>query len=266
MSPRVDRLPLTMLPLHGGVTPCVIVCGDPKRATKVSSFFDDPRQLSENREYRSYVGRYKGTPITVCSHGIGAPGASIAFEELIRAGAKRIIRVGTCGSLQRNIVTGHIVVVTAAVDCTGYAKEVVPAGFPAVADCDLTLSLKKAAEGKQHVHTGIVVTRDCFYRGIEMDIPGTPSYPILSQANVLAVEMECSALFIVGTLRKIQTASILTVDGNVLEQRESMDAYRPHAPLVAQTTEATIQIALDALVSMEGGVSNSHPPPVPGFS
>lgn len=240
-----EILPVTGLTV-GSVSADVLVCGDPGRATKIAGYLTNSTLLSDRREYRIYKGLHGQMSITVCSHGIGAPGASIAFEELISAGAKRIIRIGTCGGLQDGIVSGHLVVVTAAVQNTGYGREMVPAGYPAVADPRLTIALQDAAEAKDYPHTsGVVLTRDAFYGGVGGR--AVPNYAVMSEANVQAVEMECAALFIVGSLRAIRTASILAVDGNVLNSAETMDSYKPHQKIVATAVEAAIEIGLSAL-------------------
>ena len=54
--------------------------------------------LRRNREYHSLIGRYGDTTIAVVSHGVGSAGAGVCFEELCRAGAKRIVRVGSAGA------------------------------------------------------------------------------------------------------------------------------------------------------------------------
>lgn len=239
------RLPLTGLAV-GTVSPGVLVCGDPGRATKVAACLAQAELLSEQREYRAYRGEYQGSPVTVCSHGIGAPGAAIAFEELIAAGARRLIRVGTCGSLQPDIDAGALIIATAAVQHTGYGRETAPAGYPAVADLDLTQALRQAAsEAGQPFRSGIVLSRDNFYAGVP--VADRPDYQAVSAARVLGVEMECAALFIVGSLRGVQTAAILAVDGNVLAAGESMDSYAPQRAVVAEAVEAGIAVALRAL-------------------
>jgi uridine phosphorylase len=239
-------LPLTGLPVSG-IAPSVIVCGDPARADKTAAYLSEATRLSERREYRAYQGDFDGLPVTVCSHGVGAPGAAIAFEELIVAGARRIVRIGTCGALQPEILSGQLIIATAAVQNTGYGHETVPLGYPAVADLDLTLALRRlAAHQPPAWSSGLVVSRDNFYQGVA--VAGAPDYTVLSQANVLAVEMECAALFIVGALRQVATAAILAVDGNLVGQgRESIENYRPHQENVAAAVEAAIQIALGAL-------------------
>ncbi|UCC53805.1 MAG: hypothetical protein JSV68_07480, partial [Anaerolineaceae bacterium] len=71
--------------------------------------------------------------------------------------------------------------------------------------------------------------------------------------KVLAVELECAALFIIGSLRGVQTAAILAVDGNLLEAEESMETYAPHGDVVRTAVDAEIRIALNALKYLEPG-------------
>jgi uridine phosphorylase len=245
-----DNLPITGLPV-GRVPEAVIVCGDPGRASKTADLLENAILLSENREYRCYTGRFNNKEVAVCSHGIGAPGAAIAFEELIAAGATRLLRAGTCGGLQPGIKSGDMVVVTAAVDSTGYGRETVPPGYPAAADPGLTLALmQKAKETGQNIYSGPVLTRDNFYRGV--DVAGHLDYQLMSEANVQAVEMECAALFVVGSLRKVQTAAILVVDGNVLSAgSEMMESYDPGHEKVKQAVEAALLIALRTLTTYD---------------
>lgn len=245
----ITRLPSTSLPA-GGVSHRVIVCGDPARADRIAERLDGAALLSHKREYRAHGGTYAGAPVTVCSHGIGAPGAAIAFEELIVAGGQTIIRVGTCGGLQPDIQAGALIVATAAVQNTGYGRESVPDGYPAVADPALALALQRAAlAAGHHVQTGIVLSQDSFYPGVAA--PARTNYRVMSQAHVLAVEMECAALFLVGSLRGAKTAAILIADGNVLERPETVDSYQPDREIVRAAIDAAILCALEALCSLD---------------
>lgn len=248
MQSAKQILPITGL-VVGEVTPAVIVCGDPARATKIAAKLEAVQSLTEQREYRAYRGAFQGRELTVCSHGIGAPGAAIAFEELITAGARQIIRVGTCGGIQPDIVSGDLVVATAAVDNTGYGRESLPPGYPASADVSLTYHLQKHAAAIQpRTFSGFVITRDNFYAGVNTLF--TPDYKTMAVARVLAVEMECAALFHVANLRGVQAAAILAVDGNVLHSGETMDDYDPHQAVVAAAVNTEIEIALHTLAAL----------------
>ena len=97
------------------VAPAVLVVGDPERAEQIAKELADARLVGANREYRTFTGTRNGVPVTVSSHGVGAPGAAICFTELIRAGARAIVRAGTCGGLQPGMTRGTIIVPTGAV-------------------------------------------------------------------------------------------------------------------------------------------------------
>ncbi len=99
----------------GQIAPRVLTCGDPWRAQSIAEKMENTTVVSKNREYWVFNGEYNGVPVTVASHGVGASGAAICFEELIRSGAKVIIRVGTCGTLQPEVVAGDLVVATGGV-------------------------------------------------------------------------------------------------------------------------------------------------------
>ncbi len=250
MSDTKKVLPIIGLTV-GGIPENVLVCGDPARAEKTAEFLDGAQLVAQNREYHAYQGTFKGMSVLVCSHGIGSPGAAMAFEELITAGARHIIRIGTCGAIQADIADGDLIITTAAVANIGFAREYVPPYYPAVATPELVIALENTAVSKNWPHhRGLVITRDLFFTGI--DTPFAPNYQTLAAANVLAVEMECAALFMIGSLRKVNTAAILAVDGNVLQTIETLDSYNPHRNIVAQAVATEIEIALEALLKVSG--------------
>jgi len=243
----LHRLPHTGL-LPDSLPTAVLTCGDPARAAQIAGFLDDAVCLAQQREYHTYQGTFQDKPLAVCSHGIGAPGAAIAFEELIAAGARTLLRMGTCGSLQPHVHPGDLVIATAAVQSTGYGREVAPPGYPAIADLTMTQALSDAVQAGGHpFHQGLVLTRDAFFAGVST--PLAPDYAVLSAANVLAVEMECAALFLVGSLRGIATTAVLAVNGSVLEKPEDMDTFAAHEEEVVTAVRAGIEAALLTLIS-----------------
>jgi len=217
----------------------VIVCGPPERALSISQMLDAPRPLSKNREYHSYFGTFKNSPVLVISHGIGAPGAAICFRELIDVGAKTIVRVGTAGSLQNKIGAGDIVIPEYAIRNDGTTRLMVPENFSAESDEDLTQTLttiltKKAAKFLK----GSILTSDLFYPEL-LD----PQLEYYSKAGVLAVEMECSALFVLGKIHRVRTAAILVMDGNPLRWKEG--EYVPRSEEVRNGLELSSLAVLE---------------------
>ncbi len=224
----------------------VLVVGDPARAAKVAERLGDVRHVGTNREYATYVGTHHGTTVGVVSHGVGAAGAGVCFEELWRAGAQRIIRAGTCGGMQPDVVDGHLVIVTGAVREDGLTERLVPMSFPALASTDVVVALRSAALGSEHIHEGVALTGAVFYPS---DVLGS-DLALWQKAGVTAVEMECSALFITAALHGREAGAVLAVDGNpLIEKDDDMSGYDPHRPVVHEAVDRMIAIALDALVT-----------------
>ncbi|AZR74805.1 hypothetical protein BBF96_02950 [Anoxybacter fermentans] len=237
-------LPILKVP-EGSISKYVLVCGDPARVLKIAERLDDFEEIGYNREYRTVKGHYRGVEVTIASHGVGVPGAALAFEELIKGGAKTIIRVGTCGSLDPNIRDGDLVVATGAVREDGLTDQLVPIGYPAIADFSVVRSLEVALLGVRDVNykTGMVLTLSAFYPGV-LDLP----LKLYSETNVTAVEMECSALFVIASLRGIRAGAILAVDGVVIDYNP--DEYDPHRTVVHKAVDKAITAALNAVVKM----------------
>lgn len=224
----------------------VIVCGDPKRAARIASKLDNHRQLAENREYHSYAGEWKGTEVAVVSHGVGSPGAAVCFEELAKGGVEVVIRVGTAGSYQQEIQPGSLVISSATVRQDGLTSQLVPPGFPAVADRRVADALAAAAQSSDSglsIAEGITLTLDVFYSGV-LEFP----HKLYQKAGVLAVEMENSALFVIASLRGMKAGAILAIDG--FADADLLQDYNPHTETLAKAVEAEALIALDALVAV----------------
>ena len=241
-----DVLPIIQVKVSD-LAPRVLVAGDPARVERISTQLENVRQVGSNREYVSYSGEYDGKQVSVVSHGVGSAGASAAFEELCRAGVEQIIRVGTAGGLQPDVVDGDIVVATAAVRAEGLSSRLVPLEYPAVGDLDVSLALRSAAaQSGLNVHNGIVLTADNFYPS-----PVLPNdQPMWRDAGVIAVEMEVAGLFTVAGLNRVAAGAVLAIDGNPLAaDDESMAGYEPFREIVDQAVAGTITAGLKALTA-----------------
>ncbi len=226
------------------ISPYVLVCGDPARAEKIARLCDTYEELAYNREYRTFLGTYKGEKITITSHGVGSAGASICFEELIQIGARIIIRVGTCGSLQDGLGQGDHIIANAAVREDGVSPLLIPLGYPAIADAEVCLALEKVCkEMSAPFKRGIMLTSDVFYPGV---LP--TSLELYSKAGVPGVEMECSALFVIASLKGVRAGAIATVDGNPLKWDDG--DYDPHGEKVTQGKERMLKIGLEAMAEL----------------
>ena len=229
----------------GELPELVITCGDPGRAKFISSFLDDSVELAFNREYRSFRGKYKGIEIGVISHGIGGAGSAICFNELAEIGVKKIIRVGTCGSLCDSLKQGDIIVCEAAVRSDGVTPKLLPIEIPAISDLDVLNSLwKYGVEYNSKdikIIRSIVVSDSLFYPG-PMDV----DYSIYSKVGICGIEMEFSTLFVMGMINKIKCGGICVVDGN--PQKWDEGDYGPFNRRVSDSKEIMIKIALKAVI------------------
>lgn len=155
----------------GDVGRYVILPGDPKRSEKIARYFESPRLVADSREFVTYTGLLDGERVSVTSTGIGGPSASIAMEELVKAGADTFVRVGTCGGMDIDVKSGDLVIATGAIRNEGTSREYAPIEFPAVADIDVVNALIAAAKESGHDwHKGIVQCKDSFYGQHEPEI------------------------------------------------------------------------------------------------
>ena len=239
----------------GDVGKYVLLPGDPRRVEKISEFFTENTKVADYRGFVTHTGNVDGIKVSACSTGIGCPSAAIAVEELSRIGAETFIRVGTTGSLQTNIDTGDIVIATAAVRADGTSKTYMPIEGPAVADFKVTKALLEAARKSKHkVYLGPVVTSDAFYDDIE-------NLKRWSKINMLAVEMECSVIFTLATVKKLEAGAILAVDGNPIlgvgkGEFEPGDKTGELDQRVTDAIKEEIRIAIQAIKTLENNAKS----------
>jgi uridine phosphorylase len=221
--------------------------GDPARAAAVAALLDEAQEVSYHREYRVFRGSWKGLPVTVASHGVGAPGAILLFQELADAGAGTFLRFGTAGAMRPGISDGDLVIAEAAVRDDGVTQQLLPPEYPAVSAPEAVFALRRAAReaGVPH-HRGIVWTRAAFQ-------PGLIPLNAYDRAGLAAIEMELSALLVTASLRGLVAGGVLVVDGanadELVDEEASFSTggYDPHRDVVARGVERGAVVVLEAL-------------------
>ncbi len=238
--------------LPGDVAENVLLPGDPQRAERTAFLMDDARHIATNREYVTYTGTYRGMPVSVTSTGIGCPSMAIAVEELVRVGARTLIRTGTSGSMSPDIGPGDVVVGNAAIREEGTGLSYLPIEFPAVADLHVTTCLERSARADGlPVRVGVLHSKDSFYSHRDPD-----RLPVAQEmrgkriawkaGGALASEMETSTLFILGAMLRVRTGSICLV-------ASSEDASTRLTPDESSTlVDRVVTAALDALLLAKG--------------
>lgn len=238
-------IPIIDIP-YDTISPRVIVCGDPGRAERISERLENVRVVAKSREYWTYNGTYKGVPVTVSSHGVGGNGASVSFEGLILGGAKVIIRVGTCGTLQKDMKQGTLIIATAACREDGITPMMVPISYPAIADYGLVAIMnEEAAKTDATVRTGVITTWGLLYPELMQS-----NNRILAEAGVLAMENEASVLFTISALKGIKAGCIIAADGPCFEFVGSGE-FDHYPEAMAQAQADAITIALESIIRVE---------------
>ena len=231
----------------GEVGRYVILPGDPKRCALIAQYFDDPVLVADNREFITYTGTVDGVKVSVTSTGIGGPSAAIALEELVNCGADTFIRVGTCGGMQEEVMSGDLVIASGAIRMDGTSREYAPIEYPAVSDYGILTALDEAARNlNKRSHIGVVHCKDAFYGQHDPEL--LPQSAVLLQnwnaylkMGCLASEMESATLFIVGNYRKVRAGTVLLVMAN-----QTRAAKRLPNPIV-HDTDSAIRTAIEAV-------------------
>ena len=234
----------------GDIGKYVILPGDPKRCKKIAAFFDDPVLVGDNREFVTYTGTILGEKVSVTSTGIGGPSAAIALEELTAIGGKVFIRVGTCGGMDLSVKGGDSVIATGSIRMEGTSKEYAPIEFPAVADFLVTKELEQAAKDLSvPYHVGVVQSKDSFYgqhapesmaSGYEL----SAKWDAWLKCGCLASEMESAALFVAGSVRRVQVGAVFLAIANQEREKAGLPNEQVH------DTQIPIQIAVKAIETM----------------
>ncbi|MBD2664263.1 purine or other phosphorylase, family 1 [Richelia sinica FACHB-800] len=199
-----------------------LLSGDPQRAGLIAqTYLQDVKVLSENRGLHSYLGYLpNGQPILSATSGMGAPSLSIVVNELVQVGIQKIIRIGTCGSIQPYIPVGSIVISKAALCRQGAANDIAPVEYPAAADPFITVALVQAARALQIEHyLGITASVDTFYEGQERTDSANPYLmrrligitEEYRHLHILNYEMETGTLLKMAGVYNFAAASVCAV-------------------------------------------------------
>ena len=197
---------------NGGLGRYVLVPGSPARAEAISRLFDrQDRAIITPRHNDTYLGKVSlpdggWLDVAACSSGMGPGSTEITMAELVLAGARRIVRVGTSGSVQHKTVkVGSFVVATGAVRDEIASRHWAVVEFPAVAHTDTVLAYERAAFAMgiaDRTYRGVVHTKgSLFARAIFMGPMADEHLAYkehLSRTGVVSSEMEASVLFVMG--------------------------------------------------------------------
>lgn len=241
--------------MHIGLEPgevgrYVFLPESPERTEKIAAYFDNPKEIAYNREFRTFVGELDGVKVAVTSTGIGGPSAAIAVEELHQCGADTMLRVGTCASTSEKVSLGDVVIPNGAVRMEGVSTHYLPIEYPAVPDFQVVKAVEQAAQKLEFPYNvGVTITKASFYTQTTPETkPVGPELVYKWQAyekgGATSTSMECSVLFCVGASLGIRTSSVMISATNFGEYSNDADDYP------SGWEERAIEVGIEAMKIM----------------
>lgn len=226
----------------GDFAETVLMPGDPLRAQHIAeSFLEDARRVCDVRNMLGFTGEYEGRPVSVMAHGMGIPSASIYCTELIRDfGVKRIIRVGSCGTVHPDVGLRDIVIAMGASTDSG-VNRMRFGGYDlaAIASFDLLRRAVRAAEKRSlRFHVGNVFSADLFY-------PADPTQlDLMVKNNILGIEMETAGIYTIAAELGAEALAICTVSDDITngEKLSSEDRQTSFDEMIELALEAALVV------------------------
>jgi len=228
----------------GQIAPRVLLPGDPLRAKWIAeTYLDDATCYSTVRNMLGYSGTYRGEPISVQGTGMGQPSASIYASELIRDyDVQQLVRVGSCGAVSESLEVRDVVLaISAATDSSMNKVRFEGLDYAATADFGLLRAADQAASALGLTPTvAQVFSADSFYS----DRPELLTR--MAEYGVVAVEMECNALYTLAAKHRRRALTVCTVSDHVLTGAETTadERERTFAEMVAIALEAMLATPL----------------------
>lgn len=199
---------------EGEIAKTVLITGDPLRAKyHAETWLEKPFCYNRIRGMFGYTGAYHGKTISIQGTGMGIPSTALYVHELIKNyNATCIIRVGTCGAIQKEIELGQVIVATdSGTDSSVVGQYLAPSIHKPHADTLLTRQVKEIARSENiTIQMGSVFSTDLFYS------EDPHRYEQIKNEGVLAVDMETSMLYAMASYFQVRSISLLTVSDNIV--------------------------------------------------
>lgn len=198
----------------------VLMPGDPLRAKYISeNFLSDVKLINDVRNMLGYTGYYKGKRVTVMGSGMGIPSIGIySYELFADYDVKKIIRIGTGGSLNKNIKLMDIVLAKNSYSPSSFAYvwgQNVNNVINSSEELNNTI-LNTANKLKMDINYGTIMTADVFtvYADINHILDKIPSH-----LDILGNEMEAFGLFHVANMCGKEAACLMTIVDSKYDDR-----------------------------------------------
>ncbi len=190
-------------------------------------------------------GRWGGRPVTLTAPALGAPYAVMLLEKLMVLGARMVLALGWCGSLQSHLKIGDLVLPTTTVSTEGTSGHYPLDGQAPDPDPGLCGVLRQLLLTSDHRwQEGPVWSTDGFYRETVQQVE------VYQAQGVLGVDMEMAALFTVGRFRQVPVAGLLVVSDELATLRWN-PGYRSER--FRRARDQAARLVLAAAAQWDGG-------------
>lgn len=212
---------------EGAIAETVLLPGDPLRAKFIAeNYLEDAVCYNTVRGMYGYTGTYKGKRVSVQGTGMGLPSHSIYVNELIKFyGAKRLIRIGSAGSINDDVNVRDIVLAQSASTNSGINKRRF-SGMDYAPTATFSLlydAYNEAVSRGANVKVGNILSSDLFY-------DDTPvGAKIWADYGCLAIEMESAELYTVAAKYGVEALSILTISDHIFKGIETSPEERQNS-------------------------------------
>jgi len=200
---------------QGEIAERVLLPGDPLRAKYIAeTFLKDAVCYTTIRGMYGYTGMYHGKRVSVQGTGMGIPSISIYVSELLQSyQAKRLIRVGTCGSMDEHLKLREMLIANGAATDSGVNMgRFGSVSYAPVPDFSLLMSAyTQGMAQNMPIHVGQVFTSDLFY-----DDHLKEKTDLLVSYGVLACDMESAELYTLAAKFHAQALTIMTVSDSLV--------------------------------------------------
>lgn len=205
---------------NAGIGRYILLPGSVGRAERLAERLSGATRHTNRRRLDVFLGRLGEVDVAVIPTGMGCPSVDIVVGELLTLGARRLLRVGTSGSLQPQVRIGDLVIASAAVRDEAASDAYTDREYPAVGCPVFVGALADAALAAglgSRVHVGIVHSKDSFFGrefGHGPDGERNRAYmERLHRAGVLASEMEAAHLFVLGSVARAGHTDVIAWRG-----------------------------------------------------
>ncbi len=197
----------------GDFADTVLMPGDPLRAKYIAErFLTESKLVTNVRNTLGFTGTHNGQPVSVMAHGMGIPSVSIYATELMREHkVRRIIRVGSCGTVHASTRLRDIIVAMGACTDSGVNRQRFGGyDYAPLASFNLLKNAVEAATDQGlRFQVGNIFSADLFYT-VDTDM-----FDIMEKYNILGLEMEAAGLYALAAEHNVEALAICTVSDNI---------------------------------------------------